>query len=95
MISAKNYDDAWMISDQIASEINLALKAGDGYSRIFYIPNKISNSLDYNITVDNYLVKIGWSDGYTQSIILTKNASGTLLKGQNSIKNLNGNVYVN
>jgi hypothetical protein len=91
----KNYNDAQSISDQVASEINLALKAGDGYSRIFFIPYKISDAFDYEIKVDNYLVTVSWSNRFTQSVILSKNITGSLVKGQNLIKNINGIVYVN
>jgi len=93
--SAKVFNDAQAVSDQIASEINMALKAGDGYTRIFYTPAKISNSLDYSMEIENYRVKLGWLDLSTQSIILTKNVTGTVATGQNLIKNLNGSIYVN
>lgn len=92
--SAKIFNDAQALSDQVASEINIALKAGDGYTRAFYIPTKVSNSLDYSLKIENYRVKISWSDLSTQSIILTKNVTGTVIKGQNLIKN-NGTIYVN
>lgn len=92
--STKNYNDAQSISDQIASEINMALRAGDGYSRAFYIPNKISNSLDYSVNIENYLVTLNWSGNYVQSVIMVKNVTGVLVKGENQIKN-NGTVYVN
>ncbi|MEM5836255.1 MAG: hypothetical protein QXR09_01390 [Candidatus Aenigmatarchaeota archaeon] len=92
---AKVLKEAQTISDQIASEINLALKAGSGYSRIFTIPQKISNAIDYNITVKDYLVILSWNNGFVQSTILTRNISGEILKGENLIRNLNGVVYVN
>lgn len=95
MNSAKIFNDAQAMSDQMASEINMALKAGDGYTRVFYTPTKISNSLDYNLEIGNYRVKLGWSDTSVQSIILTKNVTGTPMKGQNLIRNLNGIIYVN
>jgi hypothetical protein len=93
--SAKNYNDAQTISDQISSEINLALQVGSGYSRSFYVPEKISNSIDYNVTVSNYATVLGWNGGYVTSTILAENISGNLIKGQNTIKNLNGTIYVN
>jgi hypothetical protein len=92
--SAKIFNDAQAMSDQIASEINMALKAGDGYTRSFYIPTKVSNSLNYSLEIENYRVKLGWSTLSTQSIILTKNVTGNVTKGQNLIKN-NGTIYVN
>jgi hypothetical protein len=93
--SAKIFNDAQAISDQVASEINMALKAGDGYIRSFYVPTKISNSLDYSLEIENYRVKISWSNLSTQSIILTKNVNGRVIPGhQNLIKNVEGNISV-
>ena len=93
--SARNYNDAQEISDQASSEINLALKIGDGYSRMFYIPNKISNSIEnFTISVSNYAVVLEWPGGFVTSPILTKNITGNLEKGQNIIRNLDGVIYV-
>ncbi|MEM5878882.1 MAG: hypothetical protein QXU74_00085 [Candidatus Aenigmatarchaeota archaeon] len=93
--AARILKDAQTVSDQIASEINLALRAGSGYSRTFNVPNKISNAIDYNITVKDYLVILTWNGGSTQSIILTRNISGEILKGENLIRNLDGVIYAN
>jgi thiamine monophosphate kinase len=95
LTSIKILKDAQTICDQIASEINLALKAGDGYSRIFFIPPKLSGSIDYEISVKDYLVILSWKEGSTQSTILTKNITGEILKGRNFIKNVNGIIYAN
>jgi len=89
------YSEANKISESIANEINLALKAGDGYSRIFYIPEKISNAIDFEINVTSYRVYIYWNGGSTQSVIYTKNIIGSLKKGENWIRNVNGEIYVN
>jgi len=93
--STRILKDAQTVSDQIASEINLALKAGDGYSRIFFLPSKLSNSVDYSITVGNYFVIVAWDSSSVQSTILTKNVTGEFLKGKNLIRNSGGIVYVN
>jgi hypothetical protein len=89
------YSEANKISESIAGEINLALKAGDGYSRIFYIPEKILNAIDFEINVTSYRVYVYWNGGSTQSVIYTKNINGTLKKGENWIRNVNGEIYVN
>jgi len=94
LTSTKIFNDAQAVSDQVASEINMALKAGDGYTRSFYIPTKVSNSLDYSLEIENYRVKLSWSDLSTQSIILTKNVTGNVTKGPNLIKNLDGIINV-
>ena len=95
MNSAKIYNDAQGICDQIAFEINMALRAGNGYSRNFHIPYKISDSVNYNISLGNYLVIVNWAGSSTQSIILTNNITANFTKGQNLIKNLNGSIRVN
>jgi hypothetical protein len=89
------YSEANKISESIASEINLALKAGDGYSRIFYIPERILNAIDFEINVTSYRVYVYWNGGSTQSVIYTKNIIGSLKKGENWIRNVNGEIYVN
>ena len=89
------YEDARRIGDSIASEINLALKAGDGYSRVFYIPEKILNSYDYNISVKNYRIYLFWAAGSYQATILTSGIVGELKKGENYLRNVGGIIYVN
>ena len=89
------YSEASKISQSIANEINLALKAGDGYSRIFYIPERILNAIDFEINVTSYRVYVYWNGGSTQSVIYTKNIIGSLKKGENWIRNVNGEIYVN
>jgi hypothetical protein len=89
------HSEANKISQSIASEINLALKAGDGYSRIFYIPEKILNAINFEINVTSYRVYVYWNGGSTQSVIYTKNIIGSLKKGENWIRNVNGEIYVN
>ncbi|MEM5773349.1 MAG: hypothetical protein QXL86_03980 [Candidatus Aenigmatarchaeota archaeon] len=95
MNSVKIFKEAQTISDQVASEINFALKAGDGYSRIFFLQPKISNSIDYTIKIENYRVIVSWDGGSVQSAILTKNVSGNFLNGRNMIRNSEGMIYVN
>ena len=87
--------EAKKISDAVAMEINLALKAGDGYTRVFYIPDKILNAIDYEINISNYRVYVHWNFGSTQSVIYTRNVNGVLKRGENLIRNVNGEIYVN
>ena len=89
------YSEANKISENIASEINLALKAGDGYSRVFYIPGKILDSIDFDIKVSNFRVYVYWDNNFSQSVIYTKEVIGTFKNGENWIRNINGEIYVN
>ena len=93
--TAKIMKEAQAISDQVASEINLALKAGDGYSRVFTLQDKILNAIDYTITIEKYSVKVSWDRGSTRSVILTESVNGNFLKGKNLIRNSGGMIYVN
>jgi hypothetical protein len=93
--SIKILKEAQTVSDQISSEINLALKAGDGYSRIFFLPKKLSNTFEYSIIVENYRVIVRWDTSSVESTILTENVTGEFLKGRNLIRNSGGVVYVN
>ena len=94
MDSTKTFIDAQSLSDQIASEINTGLIAGDGYSRVFFLSKEV-DSFNYTVVVNNYLVALQLPDFTAQSLIFTKAINGTFVQGQNSIKNVNGNIYVN
>jgi hypothetical protein len=93
--STRVFREAQAVSDQIASEVNLALKVGDGYSRSFFLPAKILNTIDYNITLKNYYVIVAWNGNSVEATILTKNVTGEFLKGKNMIRNSGGVIYVN
>lgn len=83
------------IADRVAKEIDMAIKFGDGYSRVFYIEEKMLDSVEYNISYSFYRVRVEWSNGKTESKSLAKEIEGEIKKGKNVIRNIGGKVYVN
>ena len=75
-------------------EIELASSSTNGYERIFTIPEKITNT-DYNITlVENYIY-IQSYDQKNSLALPVKNVTGQIQKGNNLIRKLNGEVFLN
>jgi Flp pilus assembly protein TadG len=97
LTSAKIDNDAQAISDMAAIELNLAVRAGSGYSRMFHLPTKVSESYDYNLTVTPYVLYLNWTEGNApaESVLLVYNITGNLKTGENMIRNENGIIYVN
>jgi len=90
----KTYQEAQKTADSIASEINLALKTGNGYTRKFYVNENIYGIGNFTIEVDNYEVKLKWDKGEVISTILTKNITGEVKVGENVIRNVDGKIYI-
>ena len=45
--------DGTTLTQQLAEEINIAARAGDGYSRKISYPSRIPGAISYNLTVNN------------------------------------------
>lgn len=82
------------LANNIAFEINEAVRAGDGYERRFYITtNSVS---DFNVTVGKYYISVEWGNGkVAYANIVTENVTGSFSKGLNKINNTNGVIYAN
>jgi len=94
MIDIKSKIEAKKFCDEIAFEINAAVKAGNGYERNFYMENNFFGASDFDIYVRNYSVSIDWDKGSATCKIITKNTTGTISTGWNHIKNINGEIIV-
>ncbi|MEM7825092.1 MAG: hypothetical protein QXO27_03925 [Candidatus Aenigmatarchaeota archaeon] len=94
MMSVKIKNEAKKLSNDIAFEINTAVKTGNGYSRRFYVSDSFAGIYNYSIEIENYLVTISWIGGSVYSQIVTKNITGDVKKGWNLIENKNGVIYV-
>ena len=94
LIEIKSNVEAKELSDEIAFEINTAVRIGDGYERGFYVEDSLFWG-DFNISVGNYFVFIDWSEKSVGSSIITKDIVGSIVKGWNTINNTNGIIYVN
>jgi len=90
----KTYQEAQNLVNEIAFEINLALKAGDGYSRKFYVSKEVYGISNFTVEVRDYEVKLKWSKGEVTASILTRNITGVIKTGENIVKNIKGEIYV-
>jgi len=96
MIGVKSNVEAQELCDEIAFEINSAVRAGEGYKRRFYVDENLYGASDFEISVEYYSVFIDWDDKSATSSIIIKNiTSGTIKKGfWNTIENINGELHV-
>jgi hypothetical protein len=91
------FANARNILGTVTNEINTATRI-EGYYREFYIPEKLVNGDDYNITIYTNLrmVKIEWNEGKNlMNNIQTENIQGNITTGTNKIKRENGIVKIN
>ena len=75
------------------NEITIAAKAEDGYKRIFYMPQKLDNSMNYTISVENITVR-GTSRNYI-SFLFIPSINGNISKGNNTLRKTGGILYLN
>ncbi len=90
----KVYSSAKEVCEKVSSEINIAVRIGDGYRRIFYVDEVLFGNLEYSIEVENFTVKIIWDNKVFSCNILTESINGVIKKGQNLIRNEGGEIYV-
>ncbi|MBD3155264.1 MAG: hypothetical protein GF368_01250 [Candidatus Aenigmarchaeota archaeon] len=83
------------IADKVSFEINSAVIAGNGYERNFYLEEKIGGFSNYTVEIGDYYVLIDWDGRSKISKASTKSINGTIEKGWNLIRNINGGIYVN
>jgi len=72
----------------------LAVRAGDGYRRKFYVNENLYGISNFTIRVANNTVFLDWNEGSVSSSIITKNIVGNIEKGDNLIENRGGTIYV-
>jgi hypothetical protein len=89
-VEAKN------LCNMVASEINNAVRTGDGYSRKFLVSKSFAGITDFTIKVSEYSVFLDWGDRSLICSIIIRNITNTdvIDKGYNFIENKNGNIYV-
>ncbi|MFC1741326.1 hypothetical protein ACFL3V_02215 [Nanoarchaeota archaeon] len=96
-----NFDDIQSDTDyyklkdvalSIKSEINLAIALEDGYNRAFFVPLTL-DGLEYNISRDNGFLT--FMSAGTEYVVSVPPYNGTVQKGNNIIKKLDGIVEVN
>ena len=95
VFDVKTNADAQELCDNIAFEINSAVKAGDGYKRNFYVQDEFFGVSNFTVTISEYSVFMDWSKKSVSSVIVTKNINGGIERGKRySIENKNGEIYV-
>ncbi len=90
----KVYSSAREICRKISSEIDIAVRMGDGYRREFSVERMLFGNLEYLVEIENYTVKIIWDNKIFSCNILAEKVNGLIKKGQNLIRNKGGEIYV-
>ena len=82
------------VAESVASEINIALSVGDGYSNSFSLPTTLLGGINYTIDLDkeSQRVYIEWRNRTLFFPILTSEVTGNPKKGNNTIRNENGAI---
>jgi len=82
------------LCEEIALEVNSALEAGTGYAREFYVPQTLYGVAEFRIRVQNYSVLIEWDEMSTLCPVAVENIVGSIERGPNLIKNVDGVIFV-
>ncbi len=95
-IGIKTITEAENFCDNIAFEINSAVRSGNGYSRKFYVDDNFNGVSNFAISVSNYSVYVDWTRNSVSSSIVIKELANTntISPGFNLIENRDGNIYV-
>lgn len=91
--SLRSDEEVRKLCEKVAFEINMAVEAGNGYKRKFYVEETLFGVSEFDISVDGYSVFIDW-DGKSMSCTVVTNITAPVEKGWNLIENINGTVYV-
>ena len=78
----------------VQDEIVLAAGSSEGYYRNFELPEKVANR-HYDVSIVNNLVYVNTTDGRHALSLSVLNVTGQPLKGNNFIRKVNGNIYLN
>jgi hypothetical protein len=92
MIFIKLNRQAQDIVDGAAFEINSAIRAGDGYSRRFYVEENFA--YNYTLTLEGNYMVINWNGKTNVAESLVDSINGNIDKGWNIIRNTEGVIYI-
>ncbi|MCS7105932.1 MAG: hypothetical protein NZ942_01275 [Candidatus Aenigmarchaeota archaeon] len=81
------------IGDEAANQVNLAHLSGDGFSKEYYLPEKIAG-FSYNIVIYGNILRINTSKTSYSLTLITANINGNFSIGKNIIKNIRGVVNI-
>ena len=80
------------IITKIQKEVNLAARVKSGYSREFFLPEKLGQN-DYNISIAGNEVILSERENEFSRVIPP--ITGNITKGKNAIRKTNGVIYIN
>ncbi|MBI5061047.1 MAG: hypothetical protein HZB67_01935 [Candidatus Aenigmarchaeota archaeon] len=88
--------DAKSTLKEVATEIDIAVEVGSGYSHIFTMPDKILGSNDYSVNINKQyqIIYIEWTDKNYSLSMISSNINGSVSKGANRISNIGGLVII-
>ena len=79
----------------VSGAINDVYISGSNTNKSVFIPGKLKNQIDYNITVSARILKIAYSGSEVGFTLVTNNISGTFIKGDwNQIVNNRGVIEI-
>ena len=78
---------------KLQKEMLIAAAVEDGYVRIFDIPEKLDNGINYSITTQNSTITVQSKNSLY--IVSIPNSAGNLSKGIISINKTGGVIYIN
>ncbi len=81
----------WAVCQQIASEVSTAVSVGDGYERVFFLPQDVNGDA-YAVIIypSEQAVSVSWPSYSCRSPLMTSQVNGVPHAGSNKVKNNNG-----
>ncbi len=77
----------------VQHELIIASNVQDGYTRIFEVPLKLDDNINYNIQIINNSL-VAFTDEY-ETVLNIPSIVGDIQKGNNTINKTNGVIYLN
>lgn len=82
------------VAYQVQEEVALAVRARDGYERVFFLPKNILNK-EYSVEIVSNSVFVKTLDGKTAITLPISHVDGEFVPGSNEISKNNGTISVN
>lgn len=96
LFQLRNTLEAKRLVDRIENEISVAIEQGDGYERVFDVPQKLGGLTDYNIMIhQDGSIEVNWKgNNYLRKLPSTEITNGVstsfeISKGYNRVENEN------
>ncbi|MBI4399686.1 hypothetical protein HY570_02960 [Candidatus Micrarchaeota archaeon] len=100
-IRVREFEISKEITDNFASEVNLAVSVGDGYKRTFTFPTKILGKTNYSVFYRKGFVELTWSRGEDKFVYFSPLSTDNVTefavdveKGYLRLNNTRGVIYI-